>query len=52
MVILSKTQAAYNHHRNQSDNRKLSRTIFKNRLNAGGFCFIGIESPKVRLFDY
>lgn len=37
--------AAYIHCNFQSDNCKLSRTIFENRSERGGFCFCRNESP-------
>ena len=42
--------AACNHRIFQSDNCKVSCTIFEKALERVSFCFIRAESPKVRLF--
>lgn len=53
MVILSKTQAAYNHHRNQSDTRTVSRTINKKSTPEGCLflliCIVGEKRTFERL---
>ena len=39
--------AACNHRIFQSDNRIVSRTIFENRSERGGFCVVKIDTNKV-----